>query len=333
MEEPVETRSELEVLLEQLDELLTEGAVDAEDALEIAVVAGLAHRLGAPAAALVDAEAWRAAAGRDLLAEVWEELDVDALLVEAIDAAATNELPEEEVEEALYDVDEVIAAAVWAGRPGSTLDVCPLIAHPDYSRLGARYPGGLVVADAFFGLDNQLADGRMNATGVWACDPSTGLAGANPANEWIGFSVCVDIATPGDYLLGLGADNRTRFAVDGVLLREDPSDDVLNFQYWWVTPVQLTSGTHIVSFEGFNAGGPAGLGAEIAGPFPVGSLVDDAAMATADYAGNLVWTAADAVGSTFALGETNGWSCPDGMALDLCAAEPVCYAEDVVPCL
>jgi hypothetical protein len=220
--------------------------------------------------------------------------------------------------------------AVFAGSP---LDVCPLIAHPDYSRLGARYPGGLVVADAFFGLDNLLADGRMNATGVWACDPSTGLAGANPANEWIGFSVCVDIATPGDYLLGLGADNRTRFAVDGVLLREDPSDDVLNFQYWWVTPVQLTSGTHIVSFEGFNAGGPAGLGAEIAGPFPVGSLVDDAAMAAADYAGNLVWTATDAVGSTFALGETNGWSCPDGMALDLCAAEPVCYAEDVVPCL
>jgi hypothetical protein len=118
VEEAVETRSELEVLLEQLDELLTEGAVDAEDALEIAVVAGLAHRLGAPAAALVDAEAWRAAAGRDLLAEVWEELDVDALL-EAIDAAATNELPEEEVEEALYDVDEVIAAAVWAGRPAA----------------------------------------------------------------------------------------------------------------------------------------------------------------------------------------------------------------------
>jgi hypothetical protein len=65
-----------------------------------------------------EAEAWRAAAGRDLLAEVWEELDVDALL-EAIDAAATNELPEEEVEEALYDVDEVIAAAVWAGRPAA----------------------------------------------------------------------------------------------------------------------------------------------------------------------------------------------------------------------
>lgn len=220
--------------------------------------------------------------------------------------------------------------AVFSGAP---FDVCPLIPHPDYSRLGARYPGGLVVADAYFGLDNQLADGRMNATGVWACDPTTGMAGAEPVNEWIGFSVCVDIATPGDYLLGLGADNRTRFAVDGVLFREDASDNVLNFQYWWVTPVQLTSGTHIVSFEGFNESGPAGLGAEIAGPFPAGSLVDDAAMAAADYAGNLVWTAADAVGSTFALGETNGWSCPDGMALDLCAAEPVCYAEDVVPCL
>ena len=114
-EETPPIRSELEVLLEQLDELLEEGAVDAEDALEIAVVAGLAKRLGADAPAMADAEAWRVGPGADLLAEVWGELDIEALQ-EAVDAAATDDLSEEEVEDAIYDVDEVVTAAVWVGK-------------------------------------------------------------------------------------------------------------------------------------------------------------------------------------------------------------------------
>ncbi len=117
-DETTPIRSELEVLLEQLDELLEEGAVDAEDALEIAVVAGLAKRLGADAAAMADAEKWRVGDGADLLAEVWGELDIDALQ-EAVDAAATDELSEEEVEDAIYDVDEVVTAAWWVGKTAS----------------------------------------------------------------------------------------------------------------------------------------------------------------------------------------------------------------------
>jgi hypothetical protein len=50
-------RSELDVLIEQLEELLGEGIVDAEDALEVAAVAGLAQRLGAPPEALASAVA------------------------------------------------------------------------------------------------------------------------------------------------------------------------------------------------------------------------------------------------------------------------------------
>ena len=62
-------RSELEVVLGQLDELLVQGAVDEDDALEIAALAGLAERLGADRAQLVDAIAWRRGpVGADLLA-------------------------------------------------------------------------------------------------------------------------------------------------------------------------------------------------------------------------------------------------------------------------
>jgi hypothetical protein len=108
-------RSELEVLLEQLDELLAEGAVDPEDALEIAVVAGLAERLGASAEAMAEAYAWRDGPGKSLLAEVWGELDEDGLL-DAVESCAVAEAEEEDIEEALYDVDEVVVAAIWAGN-------------------------------------------------------------------------------------------------------------------------------------------------------------------------------------------------------------------------
>jgi hypothetical protein len=216
---------------------------------------------------------------------------------------------------------------------GDGYPVCPLIPHPDYGSYGARYPGGTVVSDDYWGDNDGVPDGRMNAEGVWACDGDSTTSGYNPVDEWIGFSVCLDITTPGEYLLGLGADNRMRFAVDGVLLFNNTDDNTDNFKYWWIQPITLSSGTHIVEFEGYNAGGPAGLGAEVAGPFPTGSLTDDAAMAGQDYAGNILWSASDSIGSTFALGETSGWSCPDGMALDLCAEAPVCYSEETVDCL
>ncbi len=111
-------RSELDVLVEQLDELLAEGAVDPEDALEIAVVAGLAERLGATDEAMAEARAWREGPGKSLLAEVWGELDEDGLL-DAVESCAVAEVEEEEVEEALYDVDEVVVAAIWAGNPAA----------------------------------------------------------------------------------------------------------------------------------------------------------------------------------------------------------------------
>jgi hypothetical protein len=103
---------EAKVLLEQLDELLLEGATDAEDALEIASVAGMLGRLGHPT---TDADVWREGPGQLLLAELWQEIDL-APLVEAIDEVSMGGAEETQVENALFDFDEVVAAAVWDGR-------------------------------------------------------------------------------------------------------------------------------------------------------------------------------------------------------------------------
>lgn len=115
MSEGKQPMDELEVLVSQLDELLGEGAVDTSDALEIATCAGLATRLGAPPEALAAVEAWRAGPGGPLLAELWEEVDVD-LLVEEIEALLGTEPDEETLEEAVFDFDDLVAAAMWCGK-------------------------------------------------------------------------------------------------------------------------------------------------------------------------------------------------------------------------
>jgi hypothetical protein len=111
-------KEEMDVLVEQLDELLADPILDSDDALELAIVAGLAARLGAPDEALREAIAWREGPGREMLDETWEMVDFEPLL-EALDACTGGDLTDEEVEEALYDVDDVIAAAIWCGRPGA----------------------------------------------------------------------------------------------------------------------------------------------------------------------------------------------------------------------
>lgn len=108
-------KTELDVLLEQLDELLGEGAVDISDALEIATCAGLAQRLGASDADLADADAWRKGPGEDLLEELFEEVDVESL-VDGVEGVLGEEVEERELEDAVFDFDDLVAAAAWAGR-------------------------------------------------------------------------------------------------------------------------------------------------------------------------------------------------------------------------
>ena len=109
-------KNELGVLLEQLEELLEEGAVDAQDALEIAMVAGLAERLGGGAdPALARAVAWRESGGGDLLRVAFEELEVDEI-IDGLEGVLDGEAADEQVEDAVYELDDVVAAAVWSGQ-------------------------------------------------------------------------------------------------------------------------------------------------------------------------------------------------------------------------
>ena len=220
-----------------------------------------------------------------------------------------------------------------ATATGEVVEVCAVTPYVTYGMYGARYPGGASTQDAYWGQNDSISNGRLNEVGVWGCVSSgSTVAGSNPVGSWIGFSVCVDVASDGDYLLGLGGDNRVRFAVDGTQIMEQSDDQTRNFNYWWMHTISLTAGTHILDIEGYNAGSIAAFGAELSGPFAAGSLTQDADMQAADYAGHIIWDTNDAIGNAFPLGDTVSWECPDGTVLEGCE-EPMCIGREEEPCL
>ena len=216
---------------------------------------------------------------------------------------------------------------------GEPVDVCAIEPYFAYGMLGVRYPDDTIVQSEYWGQNDSVENGRLNAVGVWACEADSSYAGHDPIGEWIGFSVCLELEEGGDFLVGVGADNRTRVHVDGALIFEEDTGATSAFNYWWMQAVPLTSGLHILTFEGMNDGSIAGMGAEFAGPFDAGTLIDDAAMEDADYAGSLLWSTAEAVGAAFDLGVTSGWVCPDGSTYAACEEEPTCTRIETEPCL
>lgn len=212
-------------------------------------------------------------------------------------------------------------AEVDAEFQGVEVRVCEGDDLDQFGAHGARFPGGLEVQNAFFGDGFDNPAGRLNAVGIWAC--------GGQEDEWIGFSACIEIDEPGEYVVGLAGDDRARLRVDGVHIfsQVDPGP-----RAWWMVPVRLDAGTHTIELQGYDFGVAATLGAEIYGPFPVGSTVDDAAMAALDYENNIVWSTNDQLGGVFDSGERSGYACPEGFGLNLCGDVPTCTVREQRAC-
>ncbi len=210
---------------------------------------------------------------------------------------------------------------------GEPLEICRAIQSDVWGRDGVLLPGGTTFDGGFFGEGS--AGSRQNTVGVWACAPGGGV-GNEPVNEAIGFARCFQIEEGGEYVLGIGVDDDAVLTIDGEeIFRQEAA-----LFAWHLVPVQLSAGTHILTLEGINSGGPGGLGAEIYGPYAPGSTDTDDELMALDYENNIVFTSLDQIGSTFDTGATNGYSCPEGLALDLCGAEAQCTAfERLDACL
>jgi hypothetical protein len=208
---------------------------------------------------------------------------------------------------------------------GIEYEVCEGDEIEVYSIYGALLPDGNTEQNSFWGENNAVNDGRLIDVGVWTCDTGDYDGSTIPVGEWIGFSTCIDIEKPGSYLVGIAADNRIKFSVDGVLTFERDNNDVENFKYWNVIRVDLSSGTHNIEMMGYNDGAWAAFGAEIYGPFTEAEVATDAAISAIGInEEHVVWSTGEQLGTTFDIGEESGWTCPDGTAFDACAAEPTC---------
>lgn len=232
------------------------------------------------------------------------------------------------------------------------LGVCPGNSHAAYSMNGAHFhasflPGsdegnGCQDPDRCVEVRTEPWLGYLSDVGVWACGVGS-TAGTQPVGTWIGFSRCVAITEAGDYLVGLAGDNKVLFRLDGQPLYASTYDDQ-NFKSWNVFKVHLDAGSHTIELFGRNNGSVAAFGAEIAGPFPVGSIDTPTDMAAADYAGRIIFSTRTLRGSngtfdtSLDASEPIGTTCPFGFALDLCGVEPICRGSyqtacDQGPCL
>lgn len=210
---------------------------------------------------------------------------------------------------------------VPAEATGDTATVCEGDENGAYSVNGAQLPDGARMSD--YPALGAFVD-RLNEIGVWTCAPD------DPIDEWIGFSICLELEEPGAYVIGLGGDDHVRAGLNGVTFFQEDSYPAYN--YWWLRPVTLGSGPNVITLEGYNTGSYASVGAELYGPFDPALLTNDADMAALDYDANVQFTTRDIVGDAFTTGVASGMTCPDGYTMNVCGGEITCTVIERVAC-
>ena len=121
-------------------------------------------------------------------------------------------------------------------------------------------------------MDTGSTQGRFNACGVWV------QGNQRYTTEPVGFSREFVADVEGIYYIGIGSDdfgtvkldNNTLIsqdisAINGTYLSylEDTLGKNLIWRLWWLIPVKLTKGPHIISITATNIGGPGALGCEV----------------------------------------------------------------------
>ena len=217
---------------------------------------------------------------------------------------------------------------------------------PTYGSLGTRfyanvtslpYPLTAVTGpDRFIDPSNTNVPYSSSVTGIWGGPAGSRLstvgiwttAAPNPLNEWIGFSKCITINTPGTYCVGIGGDDAVRFKLDGTVVAE-ASIGAFDFNYWHVFELNIQAGTHIIVVEGKNTGGNASFGAEIyqTNITALQSITTSPALQAVTIFSTFPFKGTS---TAFQTGQSSGYSCPPGATVNLCG-QPSCTFIDTIP--
>jgi hypothetical protein len=188
--------------------------------------------------------------------------------------------------------------------------------------------------------------GPLNRCGVWS---PTVLA-----PQTIGFSVCIEAPVDGTYYVGMGCDDYGQINVDGVTVVAQVKADLLAyfaangyptpigldpnqicFNFWYVYPVALTAGSHVIEIIGNNTSGTvygaATVGCEVYNLTPAEIT---AATSYAAMGAGLIFSSKDYAGMPIQVGSAGiGFSCPSGYSLKFCDSPPSCVQIVTTPVL
>ena len=174
--------------------------------------------------------------------------------------------------------------------------------------------GALVVLNSttnnagIWGSGSNAGAGRLNLGSVW---PMSGGA-ARPYNEWIGFSQCLDVPVTKEYCIGVAADNRMRFKINGELIVAFVNNGVQrHFKNWHIIPITLNAGVNIIEMTGLNETASGAFAAEIYDATPAQLI---GAVSAAEIDSYLFWSTQDLlVTDVFTVGGETipGWDITD----------------------
>lgn len=189
------------------------------------------------------------------------------------------------------------------------------------------------LADNFWGNHSaNTTNGILNKCGLWS---ETTLN-----NQEVGFSKCFDILVEKVYYIGIGCDNYAYVTLDGTtIIQQDQvalniwlnrtQGDAICHKYWYIYPITLTAGSHIIEVIGHNNASVAALGVEIYDIEPSLLMTYNS---YAEMGAGLIFSSKDMVGQAVQIGDNGqGYECPNGYSLD-CGTPPKCVKRYYYNC-
>jgi hypothetical protein len=177
--------------------------------------------------------------------------------------------------------------------------------------------------------NTTTTDGPLNRCAVW---------GSRTANaQEIGFSSCFNVAQQQTFYIGMAADNYCIVKLDGqvvvsqdvnALMTQFGTDAQVTFKYWFIYPVTMQAGKHVLEVIGHNESSAAAVGVEI-----YNNTAAEITGATSYSTLNLFFTSASQVGQPVTLGNLGvGYTCPAGWSLVMCDESPYCQLVSYQNC-
>jgi hypothetical protein len=177
-----------------------------------------------------------------------------------------------------------------------------------------------------FPTGNDSLIGPLNRSGIWPCQPP-GTQSYMPQGSYRGYTDTLYIPESRIYYIGMGADNRIKVYIDGVLFKHlDDAETLRNFERWHIFPDSITAGIHTIRIEGYNEikanFNPALFGVEV-----YNNTEQELRNARCYYGCsnplNMIFSTRDAVGKQFYV----YGNCPAGFTLN----GSTCTRRDSVP--